>query len=68
MMRIKLKITKVGRFKAYDLQLYSNAGHSYDLSIGVTDRAVAHCDNVYYFPKQRVRSRLCKTNVASNTA
>ena len=66
--KYKLKITKDGRFKAYDLQLYSNAGHSYDLSIGVTDRAVAHCDNVYYFPKQRVRSRLCKTNVASNTA
>ena len=66
--KYKLKITKGGLFKALDLELFSNAGHSFDLSAGVMDRALMHSDNIYYFPNHRVRGKLAKTNLPSNTA
>lgn len=64
----KLRLSKDGLFKAFDLTLIANAGHSYDKSIGVIDRAVYHSDNVYHFPNINVVGKLAKTNVASNTA
>lgn len=64
----KIRLSKDGYFKAYDLDLISNAGHSFDLSTSIVERAMTHCDNVYYFPNLRVRGRLAKTNIASNTA
>lgn len=66
--RYRLRITRNGFFKAYDLDLISNAGHSYDLSRAVMERAMTHCDNVYKFPYLHVRGRLARTNIASNTA
>ena len=36
--------------------------------VQVLERAVTHVDNVYHFPVSRVRGRLCKTNLPSNTA
>ena len=66
--KYKLYCTRDGFFKSYDLQLVSNAGHSYDLSRAVMERAMTHCDNVYKFPHLKVNGRLAKTNMASNTA
>jgi xanthine dehydrogenase/oxidase len=64
----KIRITKDGVFKAYDIDLISNAGYSFDLSRVVMEGALLTVDNVYNFPKLRVRGRLAKTNIASNTA
>ena len=64
----KLRITRDGYFKAYDLKLINNAGHSVDLSRSVMERALTHCDNVYNFPILFAHGRLAKTNIASNTA
>ncbi len=57
-----------GNVLAVDLQLYSNGGNTLDLSIGVLDRALLHCDSTYNVPNFRVRGRICKTNLPSNTA
>jgi xanthine dehydrogenase/oxidase len=54
--------------KAYNLEMICNAGHSFDLSRAVMQRAMTHCDNVYRFPYIRVQGKLAKTNLASNTA
>lgn len=64
----KVRVSKEGMFKAYDLRLISNGGHSLDLSIPIMERAALHADNVYEFPNLRVRGKIAKTNVASNTA
>lgn len=64
----KVRVSKDGIFKAYDLTLINNGGHSLDLSIGIMERAALHADNVYHFPNMRVRGRIAKTNIASNTA
>jgi xanthine dehydrogenase/oxidase len=64
----KLRITRDGYFKAYELHMINNAGHSTDLSRSVMERALSHCDNVYNFPILHGFGRLAKTNIASNTA
>jgi xanthine dehydrogenase/oxidase len=64
----KIGVTKEGKFKALDVTLYNNAGHSLDLSLGVMDRAVTHVDNCYFFPALNVVGKLAKTNTPSNTA
>jgi xanthine dehydrogenase/oxidase len=66
--KYKIYCTKDGIFKSYSLDLIANAGHSYDLSRAVMERAMTHCDNVYMFPHLKVNGRLAKTNIASNTA
>lgn len=57
-----------GRIAAADLKIYSNGGHSLDLSLGVMERAISHIDNAYNFPSLRVTGQICKTNLPSNTA
>jgi xanthine dehydrogenase/oxidase len=64
----KLRITHDGYFKAYELNMINNAGHSTDLSRAVMERAISHCDNVYKFPILHAFGRLAKTNITSNTA
>ncbi len=66
--KYKLYCTRDGMFRSFDLKMVSNAGHSYDLSRAVMERAMTHCDNVYMFPHLKVNGRLAKTNMASNTA
>ena len=61
-------MSRDGLFKAYDVDVINNGGHSFDLSYAVLNRAMHHVDNVYKFPKLRVRGKIAKTNVASNTA
>jgi xanthine dehydrogenase/oxidase len=59
--------TNDGRFTALDIRLWSNAGYSFDLSTAVLERAMLHVDNTYRFDNIRVRGRLCKTHLPSNT-
>lgn len=57
-----------GRIRAVDGLFAARCGFSADLSGPVTDRALFHADNAYYYPAARLRSRPMKTNTVSNTA
>ncbi|MCP4185064.1 MAG: xanthine dehydrogenase molybdopterin binding subunit [Hyphomicrobiales bacterium] len=57
-----------GIVEAIDLELNGRCGHSADVSLGINDRAMFHCDNTYYYPNLRVHSRRVKTDTVSNTA
>tara|TARA_B110000091_G_scaffold147607_1_gene157207 strand:- start:441 stop:2762 length:2322 start_codon:yes stop_codon:yes gene_type:complete len=57
-----------GRIQAVDNVLAARCGFSSDLSGPVTDRALFHSDNAYFYPNVRLVSRPMKTNTVSNTA
>ncbi|MCF3641078.1 xanthine dehydrogenase molybdopterin binding subunit [Rhizobium sp. TRM95111] len=57
-----------GRIEAVDATYAARCGFSADLSGPVTDRALFHADNCYFYPDVRLRSRPLKTNTVSNTA
>ncbi len=57
-----------GRIEAVDAVFAARCGFSTDLSGPVTDRALFHADNCYFYPNVRLRSRPLKTNTVSNTA
>ena len=57
-----------GRIAAVEMTLAARCGYSSDLSGPVTDRALFHADNAYYYPAVRLTSRPMKTNTVSNTA
>jgi xanthine dehydrogenase large subunit len=57
-----------GRIVAVRAELVSDGGWSLDLSTAVTDRALFHLDNAYYFPNVEFSGRVARTNVSSNTA
>ncbi|KAJ7265978.1 Molybdopterin-binding domain of aldehyde dehydrogenase-domain-containing protein [Mycena haematopus] len=64
----KVGFSSQGKLQALDVDFYCNAGHSIDISGGVSDRALSHLENCYFIPDVDVRGRCCKTNTVSNTA
>ena len=59
---------RAGRIHALELELYSDGGYSLDLSAPVLFRAMFHADNCYHVEHMSVTGRVCRTNLASNTA
>lgn len=57
-----------GRITAVAGDFLARCGFSADLSGPVTDRALFHADNAYFYPHVRLTSRPQKTNTVSNTA
>ncbi len=57
-----------GRIRAVKMELAARCGFSADLSGPVTDRALFHADNCYFYPAVRLESFPCRTNTVSNTA
>ena len=57
-----------GAIHAADLVYAARCGFSADLSGPVTDRALFHADNCYFYPSVRARSEPYRTNTCSNTA
>ncbi|RFC64592.1 xanthine dehydrogenase molybdopterin binding subunit [Fulvimarina endophytica] len=57
-----------GRIQAVEADFAARCGFSSDLSGPVTDRALFHADNAYFYPHVRLRSHPMKTNTVSNTA
>ena len=57
-----------GRIRAVSANYAARCGFSADLSGPVTDRALFHADNAYYYPAVELRSHPMKTNTCSNTA
>ncbi|SEE51216.1 xanthine dehydrogenase, molybdenum binding subunit apoprotein [Rhizobiales bacterium GAS188] len=58
----------MGRIEAVDMVYAARCGFSADLSGPVTDRALFHADNCYFYPAVRAVSQPYKTNTCSNTA
>ncbi|NLZ42028.1 MAG: xanthine dehydrogenase molybdopterin binding subunit, partial [Comamonadaceae bacterium] len=63
-----LGFDEAGRIHALDAVFAARCGWSADLSGPVTDRALFHMDNAYFYPAVRGRSEPLRTNTASNTA
>jgi xanthine dehydrogenase large subunit len=63
-----VKFDDDGLIDTVDSIFSARCGYSSDLSGPVTDRALFHADNAYYYPNVRLRSRPMKTNTVSNTA
>ena len=57
-----------GNILGVDLKYAARCGFSADLSGAVTDRALFHCDNAYFYPAVRAVSTPLYTNTVSNTA
>ncbi|PSL19646.1 xanthine dehydrogenase molybdopterin binding subunit [Shimia abyssi] len=57
-----------GQIQAVEGQFAARCGWTSDLSGPVTDRALFHADNAYFYPNVRLTSRPMKTNTVSNTA
>ncbi len=57
-----------GRILGVEFAYAGRCGFSADLSGPVTDRALFHCDNCYYYPAVRAVSEPLFTNTVSNTA
>jgi len=57
-----------GRIEAVAGSFAARCGFSADLSGPITDRALFHADNTYYYPNAHLVSRPMKTNTVSNTA
>ncbi|MBU2981297.1 xanthine dehydrogenase molybdopterin binding subunit [Lentibacter algarum] len=57
-----------GRIEAVEGQFAARCGFAADLSGPVTDRALFHADNAYYYPNVKLVSKPMKTNTVSNTA
>ena len=57
-----------GTLKFLEVEVYSNAGFSQDLSVPVMDRALFHIDNCYRWPALFARGNVCRTNQATHTA
>jgi xanthine dehydrogenase large subunit len=57
-----------GKITALDATYAARCGFSSDLSGPVTDRALFHADNAYYYPAVRLQSQPLKTHTVSNTA
>jgi xanthine dehydrogenase large subunit len=57
-----------GRVKGAEFVFAARCGFSADLSGPVTDRALFHADNAYYYEAARMTSLPLKTNTCSNTA
>ncbi|XP_058407487.1 xanthine dehydrogenase/oxidase isoform X3 [Diceros bicornis minor] len=66
--RYKVGFMKTGKIVALEVDHYSNAGNTMDLSQSIMERALFHMDNCYTIPNIRGTGRLCKTNLPSNTA
>ena len=57
-----------GRIHAVDATYAARCGWNADLSGPVTDRALFHMDNCYFYPTVRARSEPLRTHTVSNTA
>lgn len=57
-----------GNIHGVDFMFAARCGFSADLSGPVTDRALFHCDNAYFWPAVHATSAPLYTNTVSNTA
>ncbi len=66
--RYEVGFDKGGKLRALVVELWSNGGYSLDLSNAILGRALFHIDNCYRVEHLRVRGRVARTHLPSNTA
>jgi xanthine dehydrogenase large subunit len=57
-----------GAITALEIDLHSDGGSAFDLSLAVMERSMLHADNAYYLPDVTIRGTVCRTNLPPNTA
>jgi xanthine dehydrogenase molybdopterin-binding subunit B len=65
--KYKVAFTNEGRFSALDIQMWNNAGCTLDASKAVMELGMLHMGNTYKFSNIKIRGRVCKTHLPSNT-
>ena len=66
--RYKVGFDAEGTILALELDLFSDGGCAFDLSLAVMERSMLHADNAYFLPHVAVSGTVCRTNLPSNTA
>ncbi len=64
----RVGFTGVGMITALEMDLYSDGGCSFDLSLAVMERSMLHAENAYFIPDVTIRGTVCRTDLPSNTA
>lgn len=64
----RIGVTEEGEIRAYDVELYQNAGAEAELSPAVLERSLFHATNAYFIPNARIYAASCRTNIQPNTA
>ncbi len=57
-----------GAINALEMELFSDGGCAFDLSMAVMERSMLHAENAYFIPDIAIRGTVCRTNLPSNTA
>ncbi|HEX3209961.1 MAG TPA: molybdopterin cofactor-binding domain-containing protein, partial [Geminicoccaceae bacterium] len=57
-----------GRIQGVEMTYAARCGFSADLSGPITDRALFHADNAYFYPAVRLKAQPWRTHTVSNTA
>ncbi|CAF1173308.1 unnamed protein product [Rotaria sordida] len=66
--KYKVAFTNEGHFLGLDIQMWNNGGCTLDASRAVMELSMLHVGNTYQFPNIKIRGRVCKTHIPSNTA
>ncbi|CAF1261858.1 unnamed protein product [Rotaria sordida] len=68
--KIKYKVgfNNEGHFLGLDVQMWSNGGCTLDISEAVMNFAMLYMGNTYQFSNMKIRGRVCKTHLPSNTS
>jgi xanthine dehydrogenase large subunit len=66
--RYRVGFTNEGMISALEMDLYSDGGCAFDLSLAVMERSMLHAENAYFIPEITIRGTVCRTNLPSNTA
>jgi xanthine dehydrogenase large subunit len=64
----KLGLAADGRFVAYEVRLWQNAGAAADLSPAILERSMFHATGAYLVPNARIHASSCRTNLPPFTA
>ena len=66
--RYRVGFESNGRITALEMELHSDGGSAFDLSLAVMERSMLHVDNAYFLPDVTIRGTVCRTDLPSNTA
>jgi len=66
--RYRVGFADDGLITAVEMELFSDGGCAFDLSLAVMERSMLHAENAYFVPDIAIRGTVCRTNLPSNTA
>jgi xanthine dehydrogenase large subunit len=66
--RYRVGFTNEGVITALEMDLHSDGGSAFDLSLAVMERSMLHAENAYFLPDVTIRGTVCRTNLPPNTA